>query len=59
MVTDGKWRDKAGIDGPLMRAAFPQAAIEERDQWLDLTRLNSTIVFDRALIINRKAAETQ
>ncbi|KAF5349079.1 hypothetical protein D9756_009425 [Leucocoprinus leucothites] len=56
MVADGKWRDRPQMVGSLMRAAFPNAAIEERDQWLDLTRLNSTVVFDRALIINRRAA---
>ncbi|KAF9442887.1 hypothetical protein P691DRAFT_680626, partial [Macrolepiota fuliginosa MF-IS2] len=56
IVVDGEWRDKARVVGPLMRAAFPQAAIEERDHWLDLIRLNSTIVFQRALVTNRRAA---
>ncbi|KXN82750.1 hypothetical protein AN958_02189 [Leucoagaricus sp. SymC.cos] len=56
LVTDGKWRDKAGVNGPLMRAAFLRAPIEERDQWLDLIKLNSTIVFERAMIVNRRAA---
>ncbi|KAF7761931.1 hypothetical protein Agabi119p4_9923 [Agaricus bisporus var. burnettii] len=56
IVTEGKWRDKSRLVGPFMRAAFPAAVIEERDQWLDFIRLNSTIVFDRALITNRMSA---
>ncbi|KAJ7590491.1 hypothetical protein C8J56DRAFT_932994 [Mycena floridula] len=52
-VSHGKWRDRAGVSGPLMRAAFPQALIEESDYWDDLLRLNVTVVFDRAMVINR------
>ncbi|KAF9446636.1 hypothetical protein P691DRAFT_776725 [Macrolepiota fuliginosa MF-IS2] len=59
VVVDGKWRDEARVVGPFMHAAFPQAAIEERDQWLDLIRLNRTIVFQRALVTNRRAAHQQ
>lgn len=47
------------MDGPLMRAAFPLASIETADYWKDLLRLNVTVVFERAMIINRAAAHLQ
>ncbi|KAF8067941.1 hypothetical protein FPV67DRAFT_1416086 [Lyophyllum atratum] len=52
----GQFRDRAGVDGPLMRAAFPDASIEESDYWEDHIKLNATVVFDRVLLINRPAA---
>ncbi|TFK41786.1 hypothetical protein BDQ12DRAFT_663800 [Crucibulum laeve] len=55
-VDRGTWRDRAGVDGPLMRAAFPRASIEVSDYWADLRKLNTTVVFDRALIVSRDAA---
>lgn len=55
----GKWRDNAGVDGPLMRAVFPYASIEESDHWEDLLKLDVTVVFDRAMIINRDTAHRQ
>ncbi|KXN82749.1 hypothetical protein AN958_02188 [Leucoagaricus sp. SymC.cos] len=58
LVEEGKWRDKAGVDGPLMHAAFPRASFDERDHWLDLIKLNLTFVFERALIVNREAAHS-
>ncbi|KAF8886796.1 hypothetical protein BD779DRAFT_1529729 [Infundibulicybe gibba] len=57
--SDGlQWRDRAGVDGPLMRAAFPSTAIETSYYWDDLIklRLNQTVVFERAMIISRPAA---
>lgn len=55
----GEWRDGAGVDGPLMRAAFPHAAIEQSDYWQDLIKLNTTVVFERVMLVNRKAAHHQ
>ncbi|KAJ7599181.1 hypothetical protein C8J56DRAFT_916015 [Mycena floridula] len=55
-VSRGTWRDRAGVSGPLMRAGFPRASIEESDYWDDLLRLNVTMVFDRAMVINRETA---
>ncbi|TFK25331.1 hypothetical protein FA15DRAFT_693824 [Coprinopsis marcescibilis] len=48
-----EWRDRAGVIGPLMRAAFPGALIETSDYWEDLIDLETTVVFERAMIINR------
>ncbi|KAF8886772.1 hypothetical protein BD779DRAFT_606449 [Infundibulicybe gibba] len=53
---DLEWKDRAGVDGPLMRAAFPSTAIETSSYWGDLQQLNQTFVFQRAMIINRSAA---
>ncbi|KAF8632685.1 hypothetical protein AX15_001738 [Amanita polypyramis BW_CC] len=53
---DGGWRDHAGVNGPLMHAAFPSAALEESNYWSDLKVLGSTVVFDRLMIVNRQAA---
>ncbi|KAF8198546.1 hypothetical protein BJ912DRAFT_845371 [Pholiota molesta] len=52
------WRDPAGVDGPLMRAAWPGASIERADFWADLAALNRTVVFARALLVSRPAAHT-
>ncbi|KAF8886789.1 hypothetical protein BD779DRAFT_1529686 [Infundibulicybe gibba] len=55
--SDGlQWRDRAGVDGPLMRAAFPSTAIETSYYWDDLMKLNQIVVFERAMIISRPAA---
>ncbi|KAF8338671.1 hypothetical protein F5887DRAFT_982351 [Amanita rubescens] len=53
---NGGWRDHAGVNGPLMRAAFPSASLEESNHWADLKALGSTMVFDRLMIVNRQAA---
>ncbi|KAF8628045.1 hypothetical protein AX17_006049 [Amanita inopinata Kibby_2008] len=53
---DGAWRDRAGVNGPLMRAAFPSASIEVSDYWSDLQKLDSAVVFDRLMLVNRQAA---
>ncbi|KAF8632688.1 hypothetical protein AX15_001741 [Amanita polypyramis BW_CC] len=53
---NGAWRDRAGVNGPLMRAAFPSAGLEESDYWSDLKALGSTAVFDRLMIVDRGAA---
>lgn len=50
------WRDRAGVNGPLMRAGFPSAPIELRDAWEDLITVNQTFTFERALIVSRRAA---
>ncbi|CAA7268596.1 unnamed protein product [Cyclocybe aegerita] len=55
-VEDDTWRDYAGVDGPLMRAAFPSASIEHMGYWSDLIQLNRTFVFERAMIVSRQAA---
>lgn len=58
-VEGPKWRDRAGIDGPLLRAAFPDASISTSDHWEDLIKLDRTVVFERAAVINRKTAHRQ
>ncbi|EAU82121.2 hypothetical protein CC1G_09580 [Coprinopsis cinerea okayama7 len=55
-VSGAEWRDRAGIIGPTMRAAFPQASIEKADYWNDLIKLDTTVVFERSMIINRDKA---
>ncbi|KAG6853187.1 hypothetical protein C0991_006218 [Blastosporella zonata] len=52
----GAFRDHAKVDGPLMRAAWPNAQIEESDYWDDMIALNATVVFERVMLINRPAA---
>lgn len=42
-----------------MRAAFPRASIEESDYWQDLIKLNTTVVFERVMLVNRHAAHQQ
>ena len=42
-----------------MRAVFPGAAIEKSDYWKDLIKLNTTVVFERSMIINRDTAHRQ
>jgi hypothetical protein len=54
-----EWRDRAGIDAPLMRASFPSAAIECMDYWEDLAMLGRTFVFDRAMIVSRESSARQ
>ncbi|KAJ7051349.1 hypothetical protein C8F01DRAFT_999416 [Mycena amicta] len=54
--TDVAWRDKAGIDGPIMRGAFPGASIETEAYWKDLKTLGTSVVFDRVVLVNRAAA---
>ncbi|KAK2465104.1 hypothetical protein APHAL10511_002912 [Amanita phalloides] len=53
---NGGWRDRPGVDGPLMRAAFPSASLEGSKYWTDLKDLGSTMVFDRLVLVNRHAA---
>ncbi|KDR72741.1 hypothetical protein GALMADRAFT_73703 [Galerina marginata CBS 339.88] len=55
-VSNGEWRDKAEMTGPLMRIAFPHASVEQSDYWQDLVKLNSTVVFDRVILVSREAA---
>ncbi|KNZ73255.1 hypothetical protein J132_08023 [Termitomyces sp. J132] len=52
----GAFRDPAGVNAPLMRAAWPSAQIEESDYWEDLITLDATVVFDRVMLVNRPAA---
>ncbi|KAF9458149.1 hypothetical protein BDZ94DRAFT_1174146 [Collybia nuda] len=55
---NGEWRDRAGVNGPLMRAAFPHTSIEQSEYWEDLIKLNITVVFERVVLVNRHAAHT-
>ncbi|RDB18385.1 EGF domain-specific O-linked N-acetylglucosamine transferase [Hypsizygus marmoreus] len=55
-VQGSEWRDRAGVNAPLMRAAFPFASIEKADYWNDLITLDRTFVFENAMIIGREAA---
>ncbi|EAU82063.2 hypothetical protein CC1G_09665 [Coprinopsis cinerea okayama7 len=57
-MSNGNWRDPPGLDAPLMRAAFPNAAIEQADYWQDLIDLQVPVVFQRAVIANRVASSS-
>lgn len=59
VIDKDEWKDRAGIDAPLMRAAFPNASIETSNYWQNLIRLNTTIVFERAMLVSRSAAHRQ
>ncbi|KAG6818911.1 hypothetical protein H0H93_000376 [Arthromyces matolae] len=52
----GAYRDGAGVNAPLMRAAWPSAQIEDSDYWKDLIALDATVVFDKVMLVNRPAA---
>lgn len=53
------WRDPAGVNGPLMRAACPTVSIETSGLWKDLIVLDQTLVFTRAALVSRQAAHRQ
>jgi len=53
---DSGWRDRAGLNGPFLRLAFPNAAIEKADLWRDWIKIGTTQVFERAIIVNRRSA---
>ncbi|KAF9458387.1 hypothetical protein BDZ94DRAFT_1173734 [Collybia nuda] len=55
-VPGNEWKDRAGVNAPLMRACFPSAEIGKSDHWEDLIDLNRTFVFERAMIISRETA---
>ncbi|CAA7268594.1 unnamed protein product [Cyclocybe aegerita] len=55
-VPDMSWRDKAGVNGPLMHAAFPSSSIERSDYWKDLSDIDQAYVFERAMLVSRVAA---
>jgi len=55
-VEDKSWRDPTGIDGPLMRAAFPGVSVETAEYWKDLKILQRPFVFERAMVVDRRAA---
>ncbi|KAJ6537768.1 hypothetical protein B0H19DRAFT_1316521, partial [Mycena capillaripes] len=48
--------DLAGKHSALMRAMFPNTAIESAGYWDDLKQLGTTVVFDRVMLVNRNAA---
>ncbi|KAF9071833.1 hypothetical protein BDP27DRAFT_1321455 [Rhodocollybia butyracea] len=56
VVEEGQWRDRADINGPLLRAMNPSVSIETSGQWNDFIKLNRTIAFKRVGIVNRAAA---
>ncbi|KAJ7591449.1 hypothetical protein C8J56DRAFT_935606 [Mycena floridula] len=51
-----QWEDKAGLNGPLLRAAFPNIKIEADKFWNELTKSDVTILFDRVMLVSREAA---
>lgn len=55
-VDNDDWRDRADINGPFMRLAFPDASMEKGDVWRDWIKVGGTHVFERAVIINRVSA---
>ncbi|KAE9403549.1 hypothetical protein BT96DRAFT_990210 [Gymnopus androsaceus JB14] len=54
-IDQGRWRDDAGVNGPLLRAIHPSLSVETLDQWKDFIKLDRTVVFNRVAIINRQA----
>ncbi|RDB18390.1 hypothetical protein Hypma_000336 [Hypsizygus marmoreus] len=55
-IFGNEWRDAPGVNAGLMRACFPSTNIEKSDYWDDLTLLDKTVVFERAMIISRATA---
>ncbi|KAK7019144.1 hypothetical protein R3P38DRAFT_2981304 [Favolaschia claudopus] len=55
-ISNEEWRDRSGMDGPLMRAAFPDAAIQQATYWEDLKKLGTTVAFERIILVDRSAA---
>ena len=55
-MDNDEWRDKADLNGPLMRLAFPDVHIAKSDVWRDWIRTGGTIVFERSVIVNRVSA---
>ncbi|KAF9071796.1 hypothetical protein BDP27DRAFT_1446017 [Rhodocollybia butyracea] len=56
LVDAGQWRDRADINGPLLRVMHPSVSIETSDQWNDFIELDKTVAFKRVGIVNRIAA---
>ncbi|KAJ7053345.1 hypothetical protein C8F01DRAFT_996814 [Mycena amicta] len=54
--TDAAWHDMSGVDGPLMRAAFPGTSVETESYWKDLKTLGTSVMFERVVLVNRVAA---
>ncbi|KAF8996220.1 hypothetical protein BDQ17DRAFT_1226488, partial [Cyathus striatus] len=52
-VDELKWRDRPGVNAILMRAAFPLSSIESQEYWGDFKRLDTTVMFERAMIVSR------
>ncbi|KAF9525434.1 hypothetical protein CPB83DRAFT_859556 [Crepidotus variabilis] len=55
-VANQSWRDRAGVNKPLMQAAFPGASVEDKGYWDKLQNTNQTFVFEQAMIVSRIAA---
>ncbi|TEB37366.1 hypothetical protein FA13DRAFT_1726446 [Coprinellus micaceus] len=55
-VDNGEWRDRADLNGPLMRLAFPDVHIVKSDVWGDWIKTGGTIVFERSVTVNRVSA---
>lgn len=55
-VDNDDWRDRADINGPFMRLAFPDASMEKGDVWRDWIKVGGTHVFERAVTVNRVSA---
>jgi hypothetical protein len=55
-VDNGEWRDRADLNGPLMRLAFPDVHIVKSDVWRDWIKTGGTIVFERSVTVNRVSA---
>ncbi|KAF8908524.1 hypothetical protein CPB84DRAFT_1724951 [Gymnopilus junonius] len=55
-VGNDEWRDKTKMAGPFMRVALPSTTIEQSDYWQDLINLDTTIIFDRVILVSREAA---
>ncbi|KAJ7591330.1 hypothetical protein C8J56DRAFT_935237 [Mycena floridula] len=55
-MDDTQWKDNAGLNAPLLRAAFPNIKIEADKFWNESTKSNVTILFDRVMLVSREAA---
>ncbi|KAJ3523232.1 hypothetical protein NMY22_g11535 [Coprinellus aureogranulatus] len=55
-VDNDEWRDRAGLNGPIMHLAFPDAHIAKSDIWQDWVKTGGTLVFERSVTMNRVSA---
>ncbi|KAF9525431.1 hypothetical protein CPB83DRAFT_838167 [Crepidotus variabilis] len=55
-VDEQSWRDRAGVNEPLMQAAFQGASVEAKGYWDKLKNTDQTFVFEQAMLVSRIAA---
>ncbi|KAJ7598939.1 hypothetical protein C8J56DRAFT_1092988 [Mycena floridula] len=55
-MNDSQWKDHAGLNEPILHAAFPNIEIEDDKFWNDSIKSNVPILFDRVMLVSREAA---